>query len=94
MDFSLTPEQELIRDSARAFCEREILPHAGDWDRAEELDRGLVPIEYLPLIPSAIVLHRDLRQMQQQRFPDALAAQLRLHEQVLLQPCAAGVAAC
>ncbi len=43
MDFSLTPEQELIRDSARAFCEREILPHASDWDRAEELDRGLVP---------------------------------------------------
>jgi alkylation response protein AidB-like acyl-CoA dehydrogenase len=43
MDFSLTPEQELIRDSAREFCEREILPHAGDWDRAEELDRGLVP---------------------------------------------------
>jgi alkylation response protein AidB-like acyl-CoA dehydrogenase len=43
MDFSLIPEQELIRDSAREFCEREILPHAGDWDRAEELDRGLVP---------------------------------------------------
>jgi butyryl-CoA dehydrogenase len=43
MDFSLTPEQELIRDSAREFCEREILPHAGDWDRAEEIDRGLVP---------------------------------------------------
>jgi butyryl-CoA dehydrogenase len=43
MDFSLTPEQELIRDSAREFCEREILPHAGDWDRAEELDRRLVP---------------------------------------------------
>ena len=43
MDFSLTPEQELIRDSAREFCEREILPHARDWDRAEELDRGLVP---------------------------------------------------
>jgi butyryl-CoA dehydrogenase len=43
MDFSLTPEQELIRSSAREFCEREILPHARDWDRAEELDRGLVP---------------------------------------------------
>ena len=42
MDFSLTPEQELIRSSAREFCEREIVPHARDWDRAEELDRGLV----------------------------------------------------
>src|SRR6267378_2897667 len=43
MDFSLTPEQELIRDSAREFCEREIVPHSRDWDRAEELDPGLVP---------------------------------------------------
>ncbi|HEY8629089.1 MAG TPA: acyl-CoA dehydrogenase family protein [Gaiellaceae bacterium] len=43
MDFSLTPEQELIRTSAREFCEREIVPHARDWDRAEELDRELVP---------------------------------------------------
>ena len=42
MDFSLTPEQELIRASAREFCEREIVPHARDWDRAEELDRGIV----------------------------------------------------
>ena len=42
MDFSLTPEQELIRASAREFCEREIVPHARAWDRAEELDRGLV----------------------------------------------------
>jgi butyryl-CoA dehydrogenase len=43
MDFTLTADQELIRDSAREFCEREILPHSRDWDRAEELDRGLVP---------------------------------------------------
>jgi butyryl-CoA dehydrogenase len=43
MDFSLTPEQELIRDSAREFCEREIVPHSRDWDRAEQLDRELVP---------------------------------------------------
>ena len=42
MDFSLTSEQELIRASTREFCEREIVPHARDWDRAEELDRGLV----------------------------------------------------
>jgi butyryl-CoA dehydrogenase len=43
MDSSLTPEQELIRDSAREFCEREIVPHSRDWDRTEELDPGLVP---------------------------------------------------
>jgi alkylation response protein AidB-like acyl-CoA dehydrogenase len=42
MDFSLTPEQELIRSSAREFCDREIVPHSRDWDRAEALDRGLV----------------------------------------------------
>jgi alkylation response protein AidB-like acyl-CoA dehydrogenase len=42
MDFSLTDEQELIRASAREFCEREIVPHSRDWDRAEALDRGLV----------------------------------------------------
>ena len=42
MDFSLTHEQELIRASAREFCEREIVPHSRDWDRAETLDRGLV----------------------------------------------------
>jgi alkylation response protein AidB-like acyl-CoA dehydrogenase len=43
MDFSLSPEQELIRESAREFCEREIAPHSRDWDRAEELDPALVP---------------------------------------------------
>jgi len=42
VDFSLTREQELIRQSARAFCEREVVPHVRDWDRDEELDRGLV----------------------------------------------------
>jgi hypothetical protein len=42
MDFSLTQEQELIRASAREFCEREIAPHVRDWDREEDLDRALV----------------------------------------------------
>ena len=42
MDFSLTPEQELIRGSAREFCELEIVPHVRDWDRAEALDREIV----------------------------------------------------
>src|SRR5256714_445307 len=43
MDFELTSEQELIRASAREFAAREIVPHARDWDRAEEIDRALVP---------------------------------------------------
>ena len=42
MDFDLTEEQQLIRETARAFCDREIVPHARDWDRAERMDRGVV----------------------------------------------------
>jgi alkylation response protein AidB-like acyl-CoA dehydrogenase len=42
VDFALTPEQELIRDSAREFCAREIVPFAREWDRDEELPRSLV----------------------------------------------------
>jgi len=42
VDFSLTPEQELVRETARSFVESEITPHARDWDRAEELDRAIV----------------------------------------------------
>ena len=42
MDLELTPEQELVRASAREFCDREIAPYAREWDRAEELDRGIV----------------------------------------------------
>ena len=43
MDLTLTPEQELIRRSAREFVEREIAPHAREWDRDEAMDRGIVP---------------------------------------------------
>jgi butyryl-CoA dehydrogenase len=42
MDFTLSEEQELIRSSAREFVEREVLPHARDWDRAERMDREIV----------------------------------------------------
>jgi alkylation response protein AidB-like acyl-CoA dehydrogenase len=42
IDFTLGDEQELIRRTAREFCEREIAPHVRDWDRAEEIDRALV----------------------------------------------------
>ena len=42
MDFALTEEQQLIRETARAFCDREIVPQAREWDRSERMDRGIV----------------------------------------------------
>jgi len=42
VDLTLTPEQELIRASAREFAERELAPHARDWDRDETMDRAVV----------------------------------------------------
>jgi hypothetical protein len=42
MDLKLTPEQELIRRSAREFVDREVAPHAREWDRDEAMDRGIV----------------------------------------------------
>src|SRR5215213_6558348 len=42
MDLTLTPEQELIRSSAREFVDREVAPHAREWDREETMDRGIV----------------------------------------------------
>jgi alkylation response protein AidB-like acyl-CoA dehydrogenase len=42
VDFDLTEEQQLIRETARAFCDREIVPHAREWDRSERMDLGIV----------------------------------------------------
>ena len=42
MNFTLTAEQELVRRSAREFVEREVIPHARNWDRDEQMDRGIV----------------------------------------------------
>jgi alkylation response protein AidB-like acyl-CoA dehydrogenase len=42
VDFDLTDEQQLIRETARAFCDREIVPHAREWDRSERMDPGIV----------------------------------------------------
>ena len=42
MEFTLSPEQELVKQTARVFADREIAPHARDWDRAEEMDRAIV----------------------------------------------------
>jgi alkylation response protein AidB-like acyl-CoA dehydrogenase len=42
VDFSLSDEQELIRRTAREFCDAEIAPHAAEWDRSETIDRSIV----------------------------------------------------
>ena len=42
MDLALTPEQEAARELAATFTNREIAPHAKEWDRAECIDRGIV----------------------------------------------------
>jgi alkylation response protein AidB-like acyl-CoA dehydrogenase len=42
MDFELSDEQQLIRQTARAFCDAEIAPHAAEWDRNEAIDRGIL----------------------------------------------------
>jgi alkylation response protein AidB-like acyl-CoA dehydrogenase len=42
MDFELSDEQQLIRQTARDFCDAEIAPYAAEWDRTETIDRGIV----------------------------------------------------
>jgi glutaryl-CoA dehydrogenase (non-decarboxylating) len=41
IDFSLTDEHRLIRDSVRAFAEAEILPHIREWDEKGEVHREI-----------------------------------------------------
>lgn len=42
VNLGLSEEQEAVRRLARDFVEREIAPHVIAWDRAEEVDRGIV----------------------------------------------------
>ncbi|MDQ3985257.1 MAG: acyl-CoA dehydrogenase family protein, partial [Actinomycetota bacterium] len=42
MDFSLTTDQKLVRDSARRFVDNEVVPYVKDWDRAEQMDRQIL----------------------------------------------------
>lgn len=42
MDLSLTPEQQAVRELAAGFVDREILPHAAEWDRREQVDVSIV----------------------------------------------------
>jgi alkylation response protein AidB-like acyl-CoA dehydrogenase len=42
VDFTLSDEQQLIRETAREFCAAEITPSAAEWDRTETIDRSIV----------------------------------------------------
>ena len=42
IDFELTDEQRLVRETARDFADREIVPRARDNDRNEHFDTELV----------------------------------------------------
>ncbi|MFC9396207.1 acyl-CoA dehydrogenase family protein [Streptomyces sp. NPDC057027] len=42
MNLELSEEQEAVRRLAEDFVAREVTPHAAAWDRAEEVDRGIV----------------------------------------------------
>ncbi|QZT55993.1 acyl-CoA dehydrogenase family protein [Mycolicibacterium austroafricanum] len=41
MSIWTTPERDDLRKTVRAFVEREVLPHAGEWERIGELPREL-----------------------------------------------------
>ncbi|MBI4512700.1 MAG: acyl-CoA dehydrogenase family protein [Gemmatimonadetes bacterium] len=41
-DVTLTDEQKQVRALAREFAERELRPHAEEWDRDQTFDRGVV----------------------------------------------------
>lgn len=42
MDLELSAEQSAVRRLARDFADREVVPYAAAWDRAEKVDRGIV----------------------------------------------------
>ncbi|MFG2992388.1 acyl-CoA dehydrogenase family protein [Streptomyces sp. NPDC048257] len=42
MNLELSEEQSAVRRLAREFTEREVVPYAAEWDRAESVDRAIV----------------------------------------------------
>ncbi|MFF4426159.1 acyl-CoA dehydrogenase family protein [Streptomyces sp. NPDC001549] len=42
MNLELSEEQTAVRRLAREFTEREVVPYAAEWDRAERVDRAIV----------------------------------------------------
>jgi alkylation response protein AidB-like acyl-CoA dehydrogenase len=43
MNFQLTPDQQVLQRSIRAFAQAEIAPHVMDWDEAQRFPSELVP---------------------------------------------------
>lgn len=43
MDFFLSEEDELLRDTVRELCEQQVRPHAGAWDEARALPPDVLP---------------------------------------------------
>jgi len=43
VDLQLTEEQTALRQVAADFVDREVVPHAAEWDRRESVDTGIVP---------------------------------------------------
>lgn len=41
MDFRLTPEQQMVRDMARDFVDKEVMPHAREWEEKGEIPRSI-----------------------------------------------------
>jgi butyryl-CoA dehydrogenase len=41
MDFRLTPEQQMVRDMARDFVDKEVMPHAREWEEKGEIPRSV-----------------------------------------------------
>ncbi|MFC6065825.1 acyl-CoA dehydrogenase family protein [Streptomyces ochraceiscleroticus] len=42
MNLELNEEQAAVRQLAKDFVDREVAPHVTEWDRAEQVDRGIV----------------------------------------------------
>ncbi|CAM5302225.1 acyl-CoA dehydrogenase family protein [Kitasatospora aureofaciens] len=42
MNLELSEEQSAVRDLAAAFTDREVVPYAAEWDRAESVDRAII----------------------------------------------------
>ena len=42
MDLQLTSEQAAVRELAADFVDREVVPHAAEWDRVESVDTSIV----------------------------------------------------
>ncbi|MEU4114314.1 acyl-CoA dehydrogenase family protein [Kitasatospora sp. NPDC028055] len=42
MNLELSEEQAAVRELAASFTDREIVPYAAEWDRAEQVDRAII----------------------------------------------------